>query len=149
MSPTINTKLACSVLSKHGLVGVLTTTSVAATATNLALAGTFVQSVSSASNDTIGCYQQRRMLSSTELQTKSGIQQPNRLTTIYQRMKDECPADLKAYAVCVEQANSNDELGLQQGSCQNEFSKVQDCFQRTRTATARTTTNSRPNCITF
>jgi hypothetical protein len=143
MVSKLNSKLARSLMSKHGLVGIVGTT------TGASLAASAPALVSTDNN--MGQYEQKRMLSSTELNTKSGIQQPNRLTTIYQRMKDECPADLKAYAVCVEKANNNDELGLQQGSCQNEFNKVQECFQRTRTLAtpARTATNNSSNCITF
>ena len=55
--------------------------------------------------------------------------QPNRFTSIYQQMKVNCAHDIKAYAVCVEKVNHSSDMGLQKDSCQNEFSKVKECFQ--------------------
>lgn len=62
----------------------------------------------------------------------SEIQRPNRFTSVYQLMKEECPNDIKAYALCVQDMNNNDERGLQKGSCEKEFSKVKECYQRAR-----------------
>lgn len=56
----------------------------------------------------------------------------NRLTNIYSQMKQVCPDDIKAYAVCIQHANDDDEIGLTKGCCESEFQKVKDCFSRVR-----------------
>ena len=65
-----------------------------------------------------------------EEMTRKPIQQPNRLTRIFSRMKETCPQHIKAYATCV--IRHQQEGTLDKGSCQAEFSMVKDCFRSVR-----------------
>jgi hypothetical protein len=59
------------------------------------------------------------------------IPPPNRMTVVYQKMKETCPDKIRAYAACVAKTQrGNGELV--QGSCQEEFQHVQECFKTVR-----------------
>ena len=59
-------------------------------------------------------------------------QKPNRLTFYFGKMKESCPETIKAYAVCVREANESEDKDLTRGSCQEEFSAVKACFRQQR-----------------
>jgi hypothetical protein len=78
--------------------------------------------------------------------TTGGVQQPNRFTRYFKQLKAECPDQIKAYADCVNyhahsrpadtnvQGDTSDDDGsmLRQGSCQEEFDLVKDCWRTIR-----------------
>jgi hypothetical protein len=61
-------------------------------------------------------------------------QRPNRFTTVYNQMQQQCPDQIRAYATCVmdiHNGNHDTEM-LEKGSCQAEFSAVKECFRSIR-----------------
>jgi hypothetical protein len=64
-------------------------------------------------------------------------QLPNRLTQVFQGMKDTCPQFIKAYAVCVMETEKSDSNSTQHKACDKEFAMVKDCFQQVRQTTKR------------
>jgi hypothetical protein len=60
-------------------------------------------------------------------------QQPNRMTTIFSRMKETCPDSIKLYAQCVIQHQKDGTLDHK--SCEEEFRSVKDCFRSVRSTT--------------
>ena len=60
----------------------------------------------------------------------TGVYQPNQTTLIFQRMEQQCPQELKAYAQCVIEKQNNG--ALVKGACEESFGRVMDCFRRVR-----------------
>jgi hypothetical protein len=80
----------------------------------------------------VGSKSDNEMIDHNGTKTETIERPHNRLTIIYSRMKKVCPEDIKAYAVCVQRANDDNEIGLTKGCCESEFQKVKDCFRRVR-----------------
>jgi len=55
---------------------------------------------------------------------------PNRLTTIFTRMRESCPHAIRLYANCVSKHHSNGTL--EKGICDAEFQSVKECFRQSR-----------------
>lgn len=55
---------------------------------------------------------------------------PNRMSSIYTRMKTTCSEEMKAYAKCVTQHHQDG--SLKQNTCDIEFASVQNCFRSIR-----------------
>ncbi len=55
---------------------------------------------------------------------------PNRLTSAFNKMKEECPDAIRLYATCV---TNHHKLGsLEKDCCADEFKAVKDCFRSIR-----------------
>jgi hypothetical protein len=64
--------------------------------------------------------------------TKASAWQPNQTTSTFTKMQSICPETLKAYATCV---ISNQNKGmLVQGVCNDEYTKLMDCFRMVRSS---------------
>ena len=62
--------------------------------------------------------------------TRKVIQQPNRLTGIFAKMKETCPQHIRTYAQCV--IIHQNEGTLDHKTCQLEFDSVKQCFRSVR-----------------
>jgi len=59
--------------------------------------------------------------------TTKKVLKPNRLTTVFKKMKADCPDAIRAYAACVEAKHNAG--SLKKGSCEAEYSKIRQCFK--------------------
>lgn len=55
---------------------------------------------------------------------------PNRLTSVFARMKATCPDAIRVYGTCI--ANQHANGSLEKGKCDAEFDAVKECFRQSR-----------------
>lgn len=61
---------------------------------------------------------------------KAILQQPNRMTKLFGKMKETCPQHIRGYAQCVMLQQQDGTLDHK--TCQTEFDFVKQCFRSVR-----------------